>query len=144
MNSCFPSLHGFFAQNWVIKKKKGLNKKRSSPKLIKKKKINKSSSPKFRIRTHADFSGPLFSSTEAGLPEAHGPWSHCTFLPPLSVALSEATVTPSTSLSANTPGAPGYLNLFAPSRPNLNLFLKGKNSRCFRPVWFRTHTRTNR
>ena len=38
---------------------------------------------------------------------------------------------------------PGYLNLFAPSRPNFNLFAKGKNNRCFCPEWFRTHTRTN-
>ena len=58
---------------------------------------------------------------------------------------SEATHTPSTSLSANASGAPGYLNLPAPSHPNLNLFRKGKNNRCcFRPRWFGTHTRTKR
>ena len=44
---------------------------------------------------------------------------------------SEATDTPSTSFSANASGAPGYHNLLAPLRPNLNLFPKGKNNRCF-------------
>ena len=58
-------------------------------------------------------------------------------------ASSEATDTPSTSLSANASGAPGYLNLLAPSCPNLNLFPIGKNNRCFCPGWFRTHTCTN-
>ena len=57
------------------------------------------------------------------------------------LASSDATNTPSPSLSAN---ASGYLNLLAPSRPNLNLFPKGKNNRCFRPGLFRIHTRTNR
>ena len=51
-------------------------------------------------------------------------------------ASSEATDTPSTSLSANASGAPGYLNLPALSRPNLNLFPKGKYNRCFRPRLF--------
>ena len=37
---------------------------------------------------------------------------------------SEATDIPSTSLFANASSAPGYLNLLAPSRPNLNLFLE--------------------
>ena len=46
---------------------------------------------------------------------------------------SEATDTPSTSFSANASGAPGYHNLLVPLRPNLNLFPKGKNNRCFRP-----------
>ena len=59
-------------------------------------------------------------------------------------ASCKARDTTSTSLSANVSGAPGYLILLAPSRPNLNLFPKGKNNRCFRPEWFRTHTRTNR
>ena len=57
-------------------------------------------------------------------------------------ASSKATDTPSTSLSSNASGAPGYLILVAPSLPNLNLFPKGKTNRCFRPGWF--HTRTNR
>ena len=35
-------------------------------------------------------------------------------------ASSKATNTPSTSLSANASDGPGYLNLLAPSRPNLN------------------------
>ena len=30
-----------------------------------------------------------------------------------------------------------------PLGPNLNLFPKGKNNRCFCPEWFQTHTRTN-
>ena len=46
---------------------------------------------------------------------------------------SEANDTPSTSFSANASGAPGYPNLLAPLRPNLNLLPKGKNNRCFRP-----------
>ena len=49
---------------------------------------------------------------------------------------SKATDTSSTSLSANASGAPSYLNLPAPSRPNLNLFPKGKNNFCFRPYGF--------
>ena len=52
---------------------------------------------------------------------------------------SEATDTPSTSLSPNASGALGYLNLLASSRPTLIFFPKGKNNRCFRPGWFRTH-----
>ena len=56
-------------------------------------------------------------------------------------AFSEVIDTPSTSLSANASFAPGYLNLLAPSRPNLNSFPKDKNNRCFCPRWFRTHTR---
>ena len=40
-------------------------------------------------------------------------------------ASAETTDTPSTSLSANASGAPGYFYLLAPSRPNLNLFPKG-------------------
>ena len=59
-------------------------------------------------------------------------------------ASSEATDTPATSLSANAPGAPGYLGVLVSSRPNLNLFPKGKNNRFFRRGWFRTHTRSNR
>ena len=59
------------------------------------------------------------------------------------LASSEATDNPSTLLCANASGAPGYLYLFAPSRPNLNLFPKGENNRSFCPEWFRTHTRTN-
>ena len=51
-------------------------------------------------------------------------------------ASSEATDTSSTKLCANASGVPGYLNLFAPSRPNLNLFSKGKNNRYFCPEWF--------
>ena len=48
-------------------------------------------------------------------------------------AFSEATDTPFTSLFANASGAPGYLNLLAPSRPILNSYAKGKNIRYFRP-----------
>ena len=59
-------------------------------------------------------------------------------------ASSEATDTPSTSLSASASGAPGYLNLLAPSRSNLHLFPKGNNNRCFRPGLFQTHIRINR
>ena len=59
-------------------------------------------------------------------------------------ASSEATDTPSTSSSANASGAPGYRNLLAASRPNLNLFPEGKHNRCFCLGWFRTHTRINR
>ena len=59
-------------------------------------------------------------------------------------ASSEATNTRSTSLSANASGAPGYFNLLAALCSNFNLFPKGKNNSCFRPRWFRTHTRTNR
>ena len=58
-------------------------------------------------------------------------------------ASSKATDIPSTSLSKNASGAPGYFILLAPSRPNLNLFSKNKNNCCFRPGWFGTHTRTN-
>ena len=50
-------------------------------------------------------------------------------------ASSEATDTPPTSLSTNATGAPGDLNLLAPSRPNLNLFPKDKN-REFCPGWY--------
>ena len=39
-------------------------------------------------------------------------------------ASPEATDTPSTSLSPNASGAPGYLNLLASSRLTLNLFPK--------------------
>ena len=59
-------------------------------------------------------------------------------------ASSKATDTPSTFLPANASGGLGYLILLASSRPNLNLFQKGKNNPAFVPVWFRTHTRTNR
>ena len=59
-------------------------------------------------------------------------------------ASTEVTDTPSTSLTASASGAPDCLNVVAPSRPNLNFFPKGKNNCCFRPGWFRTHTRTNR
>ena len=52
-------------------------------------------------------------------------------------ASSEATDTPSTSLTANASDAPGYLNLLAPSRPNLNLFLKGKITAAFVPDGFK-------
>ena len=52
--------------------------------------------------------------------------------PYLNPASFKATDTPSTSLSANGSGAPGYLILLAPSRPNLNLFPKNKNNCCFR------------
>ena len=62
----------------------------------------------------------------------------------LNPASSEATDTPSTSLSANASGAPSHLILLAPSRPNLNLFPEDKNNRCFYSGWFRTHTRSNR
>ena len=48
----------------------------------------------------------------------------------------EATDTPSTSLSTNATGATGHLDFLAPSRPNVNLFPKGKNYGCFRPGWF--------
>ena len=65
-------------------------------------------------------------------------------LPSPNPATSKATATPSTSLSANASCAPGYLILLAPSHPNLNLFPKGKNNRCFRPGWFWIRTRTNR
>ena len=64
--------------------------------------------------------------------------------PGLNPASSEATDYLSTSLSANASGAPGYLNLLAPSHPNLDLFMKGKNNRCFRSGGFRTHTRSSR
>ena len=59
-------------------------------------------------------------------------------------ASSEATDSPSASLSANAFGAPGFFNLLVPSHPNLKLSVKDKNNRCFCPGWFRTHARTNR
>ena len=74
-----------------------------------------------------------------GLP----PWLRQCPHPCSNPASSEATDTPFTKLCANAFGAPGYLNLFAPSRPNLNLFPKGKNDRSFCPEWFRTHARTH-
>ena len=49
-------------------------------------------------------------------------------------ASSKAIDTPSTSLSANASGVPGYLNLLAPLGLNLNLFPTGKNNCCFRPA----------
>ena len=58
-------------------------------------------------------------------------------------ASAEATDTPFTSLSTNAFSAPGYLNLLAPSRPNLNRFPKGKNKHWFCPDWFPTQTRIN-
>ena len=57
---------------------------------------------------------------------------------------SEATDTPSTSLSANASGAPDYLNLLVPSRPNLNLFPKDKNTAVFVPDDFELPAQTDK